>query len=79
MERMTSAEDTRGISRKFFESKGHQRVDSSSLVPTNDPTLLFTRRRQSVQFKDTFSGSGKRPYTRAATSRKVMRVQWQAQ
>ena len=72
MERMTSAE-IREAFLKFFESKGHQRVDSSSLVPTNDPTLLFTNAGM-VQFKDTFLGSEKRPYTRAATSQKVMRV-----
>ncbi len=72
MERMTSAE-IREAFLKFFESKGHQRVDSSSLVPTNDPTLLFTNSGM-VQFKDTFLGSEKRPYTRAATSQKVMRV-----
>ena len=72
MERMTSTE-IREAFLKFFESKGHQRVDSSSLVPANDPTLLFTNAGM-VQFKDTFLGTEKRPYTRAATSQKVMRV-----
>ncbi len=45
---------------KYFESKGHTPVDSSSLVPGNDPTLLFTN-AGTVQFKDVFLGDDQRP------------------
>jgi alanyl-tRNA synthetase len=58
---------------RFFESKEHRRVHSSSLVPQNDPTLLFTNAGMN-QFKDVFLGSDKRPYTRAATSQKCVRA-----
>ncbi len=58
---------------KFFESKGGTRVASSSLVPTNDPTLLFTSAGM-VQFKDVFTGNEKRPYTRATTAQKCLRA-----
>ena len=57
----------------YFQSKGHAPVDSSSLVPANDPTLMLTNAGM-VQFKDVFLGLEKRPYTRAATSQKCMRV-----
>lgn len=57
----------------YFEEQGHTIVASSSLVPHNDPTLLFTNAGM-VQFKDTFLGLEKRAYTRAATSQKCMRV-----
>jgi alanyl-tRNA synthetase len=57
----------------FFESKQHRRVASSSLVPTNDPTLLFTVAGM-VQFKDLFTGRETRDYTRAATSQKCVRA-----
>jgi alanyl-tRNA synthetase len=58
---------------KFFESKGHQIVASSSLVPHEDPTLLFTNAGMN-QFKDVFLGFDKRPYKRATTSQKCVRA-----
>jgi len=57
----------------FFESKGHQLVASSSLVPGNDPTLLFTNAGM-VQFKDVFTGKESRPYKRATTSQRCVRA-----
>jgi len=57
----------------FFASKGHQIVSSSSLVPHDDPTLLFTNAGMN-QFKDVFLGFDKRPYTRATTSQKCVRA-----
>ncbi|MCH8620898.1 alanine--tRNA ligase [Undibacterium sp. TS12] len=57
----------------FFESKGHTRVRSSSLVPGNDPTLLFTNSGM-VQFKDVFLGQDKRAYTRATTAQRSVRA-----
>ena len=58
---------------KFFESKGHQIVESSSLVPHEDPTLLFTNAGMN-QFKDVFLGFDTRPYSRATTSQKCVRA-----
>ncbi|MDW7673158.1 MAG: alanine--tRNA ligase [Bacillota bacterium] len=58
---------------KYFESKGHTAVASSSLVPHNDPTLLFTNAGM-VQFKDVFLGVEKKDYKRAATSQKCVRA-----
>ncbi|HMV18849.1 MAG TPA: alanine--tRNA ligase, partial [Rhodocyclaceae bacterium] len=58
---------------EFFASKGHQIVASSSLVPHDDPTLLFTNAGMN-QFKDVFLGFDKRPYTRATTSQKCVRA-----
>ncbi|WP_374245935.1 alanine--tRNA ligase [Zoogloea sp.] len=58
---------------EFFASKGHQIVASSSLVPHEDPTLLFTNAGMN-QFKDVFLGFDKRPYTRATTSQKCVRA-----
>ncbi|MGE5469952.1 MAG: alanine--tRNA ligase [Bacteroidota bacterium] len=57
----------------FFASKGHQIVSSSSLVPHEDPTLLFTNAGMN-QFKDVFLGFDKRPFTRATTSQKCVRA-----
>jgi alanyl-tRNA synthetase len=57
----------------YFAARGHQIVPSSSLVPANDPTLLLTNAGM-VQFKDLFLGLEQRPYKRAATAQKVMRV-----
>ncbi|WP_434928606.1 alanine--tRNA ligase [Shewanella sp. HL-SH2] len=58
---------------KYFEDNGHQVLDSSSLVPTNDPTLLFTNAGMN-QFKDVFLGMDKRSYTRATTSQRCVRA-----
>jgi alanyl-tRNA synthetase len=58
---------------KFFETKGHRRVHSSSLVPANDPTLLFTNAGMN-QFKNVFLGLEKRDYSRATTSQKCVRA-----
>ncbi|HDR9182878.1 TPA: alanine--tRNA ligase [Burkholderia vietnamiensis] len=58
---------------KFFESKGHTIVRSSSLVPGNDPTLMFTNSGM-VQFKDVFLGTDQRPYTRATTAQRSVRA-----
>src|SRR5437870_652822 len=58
---------------EFFEKKGHKIVHSSSLVPHNDPTLLFTNAGMN-QFKDVFLGLEKRDYTRATSSQKCVRA-----
>ena len=57
----------------YFEQKGHTRVASSSLVPGNDPTLLFTNAGM-VQFKDVFTGQDQRSYTRATSSQRCVRA-----
>jgi alanyl-tRNA synthetase len=72
MKRMTSAE-VREAFLDFFVEQRHKEVASSSLVPGNDPTLLFTNAGM-VQFKDVFLGLDKRDYNRATTSQKCMRV-----
>jgi len=70
--RPTSAE-LRALFLKFFRERGHQIVPSSSLVPGNDPTLLFTNAGM-VQFKDVFLGKDKRSYNRAASSQRCVRA-----
>ncbi|RZT41452.1 alanine--tRNA ligase [Cupriavidus agavae] len=65
--------DIRSKFLQFYESKGHTVVRSSSLVPANDPTLLFTNSGM-VQFKDVFLGSDKRPYSRATSSQRSVRA-----
>jgi alanyl-tRNA synthetase len=70
--RPTSAE-LRALFLEFFRERGHQIVPSSSLVPGNDPTLLFTNAGM-VQFKDVFLGKDKRSYNRAASSQRCVRA-----
>ncbi len=68
-----SAAEIREAFLRFFEERGHRRVKSSSLVPQNDPTLLFTNAGM-VQFKDVFTGRETRDYSRATTSQKCVRA-----
>ncbi len=72
MKFMTSS-DIREAFLKYFEDKDHRRVASSSLVPGNDPTLLFTNAGM-VQFKDCFLGTDKRDYVRAVSSQRCVRA-----
>ncbi len=67
------ASEIRSSFLKYFEKNGHTVLESSSLVPQNDPTLLFTNAGM-VQFKDVFLGDDKRSYTRATTSQKCVRA-----
>jgi alanyl-tRNA synthetase len=69
---MSSAE-LRAAFLDFFKGHGHTVVPSSSLVPGNDPTLLFTNAGM-VQFKDVFLGKDKRAYSRAASSQRCVRA-----
>lgn len=68
-----STDEIRRAFLEFFESKGHQIVESSSLVPDNDPTLLFTNAGMN-QFKDCFLGVEKRAYTRATSAQRCVRA-----
>jgi len=68
-----SVADIRKTFLEFFASKGHTVVPSSSLVPANDPTLMFTNSGM-VQFKDVFLGTDKRPYVRAASVQACLRA-----
>ncbi|HEU5046855.1 MAG TPA: alanine--tRNA ligase [Rickettsiales bacterium] len=68
-----SLNDIRSTFLDFFARNGHEKVASSSLVPHNDPTLMFTNAGM-VQFKNVFTGMEKRPYSRAATSQKCVRA-----
>ncbi len=70
---MISSTEIRSSFLEFFEKRNHTIVPSSSLLPGNDPTLLFTNAGM-VQFKDVFLGVEKRSYNRATTSQKCMRV-----
>ncbi|MGF1563216.1 MAG: alanine--tRNA ligase, partial [Geminicoccaceae bacterium] len=70
---MTSVSDIRKTFLHFFEQHGHTAVDSSPLVPMNDPTLLFTNAGM-VQFKNVFTGLETRDYNRAVTSQKCVRA-----
>src|SRR6202451_2769661 len=71
--RMPTGNDVRRMFLDFFVQKGHRVVPSSSLVPTNDPTLLFTNAGMN-QFKDVFLGLDQREYTRATSSQKCVRA-----
>ena len=70
---MTSTSEIRTAFLEYFRNKDHEIVPSSSLVPANDPTLLFTNAGM-VQFKDVFLGLDERPYKRAATSQRCVRA-----
>ncbi len=70
---MASLNDIRSTYLNFFERNGHARVDSSPLVPRNDPTLMFTNSGM-VQFKNCFTGVETRPYKRATTAQKCVRA-----
>src|SRR3978361_1028633 len=70
---MKTAADIRSEFLNFFAGQGHEKVASSSLVPQNDPTLMFTNSGM-VQFKNVFTGVEKRPYTRATSSQKSVRA-----
>ena len=70
---MASLNDIRSTFLDFFERNGHRRVDSSPLVPRNDPTLMFANSGM-VQFKNLFTGLEQRDYTRATTAQKCVRA-----
>ncbi len=70
---MASSNDIRATFLDYFARNGHQVVPSSSLVPVNDPTLLFTNSGM-VQFKNVFTGQERRSYTRATTAQKCVRA-----
>jgi len=70
---MASLNDIRSTFLNYFERNGHQVVDSSPLVPRNDPTLMFTNSGM-VQFKNVFTGLEHRDYKRATTSQKCVRA-----
>jgi alanyl-tRNA synthetase len=70
---MSGVNDIRKSFLDFFARNGHQVVPSSSLVPRNDPTLMFTNAGM-VQFKNVFTGLEKRPYSRAVTAQKCVRA-----
>ncbi len=71
--RMKTSAEIRSAFLDFFAGKDHQVVESSPLVPANDPTLLFTNAGM-VQFKDVFTGKDKRPYLRAVSSQRCVRA-----
>ncbi len=73
MTKRISSAELRSLFLQFFRERGHQIVLSSSLIPGNDPTLLFTNAGM-VQFKDVFLGKDKRSYARATTSQRCVRA-----
>ncbi len=70
---MASSSEIRASFLQFFAEREHERVDSGPLVPPNDPTLMFTNAGM-VQFKDVFTGKEGRPYSRATSSQKCIRI-----
>src|SRR6202167_2819357 len=70
---MASVSDIRRTFLEYFRKNGHEVVDSSPLVPRNDPTLMFTNAGM-VQFKNVFTGLEKRPYLRATSAQKCVRA-----
>ena len=70
---MTGVNQIRSTFIDYFKKNGHTHVESASLVPKNDPTLMFTSAGM-VQFKNLFTGQEKRDYTRATTSQKCLRA-----
>ena len=70
---MTSSSEIRESFLRFFAEREHERVASGPLVPPNDPTLMFANAGM-VQFKDVFTGKEERPYTRATSSQKCIRI-----
>ena len=70
---MSGVNEIRSTFLHYFVKHGHEEVASSSLVPRNDPTLMFTNAGM-VQFKNVFTGLEKRPYNRAVTSQKCVRA-----
>ncbi|MGL4636766.1 MAG: alanine--tRNA ligase [Beijerinckiaceae bacterium] len=70
---MSGVNEIRSIFLEYFRKNGHEVVASSSLVPKNDPTLMFANSGM-VQFKNVFTGQEKRPYTRATTAQKSVRA-----
>ncbi len=73
VESQKSASEVRTAFLEFFRAKGHAVVPSAPIIPANDPTLMFTNAGM-VQFKDVFTGKDQRPYTRAASSQKCIRI-----
>ncbi len=71
--KMNTTKEIRSAFLDYFAANGHEKVDSSPLVPRNDPTLLFTNAGM-VQFKNVFTGQEKRPYSRAVTTQKCVRA-----
>ncbi|MEX1035672.1 MAG: alanine--tRNA ligase [Sneathiella sp.] len=70
---MSTTKEIRSSFLDYFAKNGHEKVESSPLVPRNDPTLLFTNAGM-VQFKNVFTGQEKRPYDRAVTTQKCVRA-----
>ena len=70
---MKNAKAVRAAFLDYFAKQGHTAVRSSSLVPENDPTLMFTNAGMN-QFKDVFTGRESRPYKRATSSQKCVRA-----
>src|SRR6195952_4082909 len=70
---MTSSTKIRDTFRSYFKKNGHEWVHSASIIPQNDPTLMFANAGM-VPFKDVFTGREKRSYTRATSAQKCIRI-----